>query len=143
MDKKDLLLMAVSAGQETGLTPVQLQKALFLIGESKLPGLAPGYYEFEPYNYGPFQAGIYLDADELALEGHIAERPVAGRSWSVYYITPTGQQRAQQLESVCEPELAGYIKAVVEWVKSLSFVELLRAIYAQYPHFQKNSVFQE
>ena len=142
MDKKDLLLMAVSAGQGTGLTPVQLQKVLFLIGESKLQGLPTVYYEFEPYNYGPFQVGVYLDADDLTLEGYVAEIPVAGKSWSAYSITPAGKERAQQAELEAGPVLAGYIKALVQWAKSLSFSELLRAIYAQYPDFRKNSVFQ-
>ena len=142
MDRNDLLLLTVADSESAGLTPVQLQKALFLIGQSKLQGLPPDYYEFIPYNYGPFQSDIYTDADKLSAEGHLAQISVPGRAWSVYQITSAGQERAQQIESECDPTLATHVKAVVQWVRSLSFSGLLRAIYAQYPEFRRNSVFQ-
>ena len=45
-----------------------------------------------------------------------------------------------------EAELDGsavtYIRAVVQWSQSLSFSNLLRAIYAHYPAYRVNSVFQ-
>ncbi len=143
MDRNDSLLLTVAASEGAGLTPVQLQKALFLIGESKLQGLPPDYYEFIPYNYGPFGSDIYVDADKLSAEGHLAQIPVSGRAWSIYQTTSAGQERAQQIQSECDPALATHVKAVVQWVRSLSFGELLRAIYAQYPDFRQNSVFQE
>ena len=142
MYNNDVLLLTVAASEGSGLTPVQLQKALFLIGESKLPGLPVDYYQFIPYNYGPFQSDIYTDADELSAEGHLAQISVPGRPWSIYQTTSPGQERARQIESECQPALASHVRDLVEWVKSLSFSELLRAIYAQYPEFRRNSVFQ-
>ena len=34
-----------------------------------------------------------------------------------------------------------YLEKVVDWVSSLSFPELVRAIYAKYPQYKANSVF--
>ena len=135
--------MVVAASHGGGLTPVQVQKALFLVGESKLAGLPTDYYEFIPHNYGPFQAAIYVDADELTLEGFLTQAPVSGRAWSVYHITPSGQARALQVQTEANAALAEYAKVIAQWVKSLSFSELLRSIYFKYPHFRANSVFQE
>ena len=39
MDKKDALLLVIAAGEDTPLTPVQLQKSLFLVGKSNLSDL--------------------------------------------------------------------------------------------------------
>jgi|AP95_1055475.scaffolds.fasta_scaffold56069_2 hypothetical protein len=143
MDRKEILLLATLAAGDSGLTPVQLQKSLFLIGESKLQGVPDTYYKFIPYNYGPFDAAIYAEADELSAAGHIAQNPVQGRSWTIYNVTVAGENSAQQIKSTCPGDLAEYIKSVVDWTKSLSFSGLLRSIYAAYPQFRENSVFQQ
>ena len=121
MHRNDLLLLTVAGSEEGGLTPVQLQKALFLIGQSKLQGLPADYYEFIPYNYGPFDSDIYVDADRLSAEGHLAQIPVHGRAWSIYQTTSAGRERTRQIQSECDPALATYVKAAVQWVRSLSF----------------------
>ena len=35
-----------------------------------------------------------------------------------------------------------YISRVFQWVRALSFEQLVRAIYAQYPEMKENSVFR-
>jgi hypothetical protein len=40
-----------------------------------------------------------------------------------------------------DPTAARYLENVVDWVTSLNFSQLVRAIYAKYPRYKVNSVF--
>ena len=142
MERNDLILLVIAAAEDRGLTPVQLQKSVFLIGESKLPGLPTYSYEFIPYNYGPFSLDVYSDADQLASEGMIGYMPVPARSWQKYALTQKGLRLSEEIETQGSEKLVKYVKEVVSWVKSHTFSDLLRAIYAKYPEFRVNSVFQ-
>ena len=56
MDDRDFLLLVVASGKDKALTPVQLQKSLFLLGKTDLAEAVDSPYDFEPYHYGPFDA---------------------------------------------------------------------------------------
>ncbi len=143
VQNQDIVLLVVSAAGNDGLTPVQLQKSVFLVGKSGLSGLPTEFYSFTPYNYGPFNANIYRDAEHLAAEGLLAQVQAVGRTWPMFSITPAGRNRAEKLYSRVQDILQEHIKNIVEWVKAQSFTHLLRTIYAKYPEFKENSVFQE
>src|SRR5947199_8004379 len=70
MPRQDWILMALA--QKTPLDPVQIQKALFLMGREMADEVGQDFYQFRPYNYGPFDQRIYQDIEQLALRGHIA-----------------------------------------------------------------------
>ena len=142
LDRKDFLLMAVAAGGNTPLTPVQLQKSLFLISEH-LTDLPETFYEFEPHHYGPFNKVVYLDADELEQNGLLFSVPSRNGKWLNKAITPAGLERAQELKSRLSPSSSAHIEALVEWMKPLSFSTLVKAIYTAYPEYRENSVFQD
>jgi uncharacterized protein YwgA len=143
MDRKDIVLLVIESASDEGLSPLQLQKSLFIIGQSQLAGLPADFYIFRPYNYGPFCEEIYRDTDVLVAEGMVFNIPVAGQSWSKYVITPKGQSKGEEIKKENNVGLVTYIKDTVQWVSSLTFSELLRAIYAKYPEYRVNSVFQE
>ena len=142
MESKEFLLLVVAAGDGTPLTPVQLQKSLFLIAEASLTETPVPFYEFEPYHYGPFDANVYADADLLDGKGMVARIPSANGTWTDTVITPDGLAQAKLLEKNLSSSTRDYIHNVVEWVQSLSFSMLLRSIYAKYPRYRENSVFQ-
>ena len=143
MDKKDIVLLVIESASDEGLSPLQLQKSLFIIGQSQLAGLPSNFYAFRPYNYGPFCEEIYQDTDVLVEEGMVFNVPVAGQSWSKYAITPKGQTKSKEIKKENNIGLVTYINDTVQWVSSLPFNELLRAIYAKYPEYSVNSVFKE
>jgi hypothetical protein len=58
-DRTDVLLAALSKAPEHSLSPVEVQKALFLVAMEAKRLVPKGFYEFEKYNYGPFCAQIY------------------------------------------------------------------------------------
>jgi hypothetical protein len=131
--------LVLAAAEGTPLQPVQLQKALFLIGQKLPDEVGADFYEFEPYHYGPFDARVYWDAEGLARDG-LASIEV-GR-WKNYAATKAGMARAKALE-VEQPRAAGYVKDLVRWVRSLPFNGLVKAIYAQFPAYRAKSVFRD
>ena len=142
LKNRDIMLLVIAAAGDTGLTPAQLMKSMFLIGQSEVSDLPSDFYSFIPYNYGPFNSDVYRDAEVMVNERLVLEIREAGRDWSKYAITQAGLQKAKILKNQVTREFSEYIDAVVKWIKSLTFSELLRAIYAKYPEMRENSVFQ-
>lgn len=57
---------------------VQLQKSLFVLGRRRAKDLGGDFYNFQPYDYGPFDASVYHDADALPLAGLDPDRRTEG-----------------------------------------------------------------
>jgi len=132
MTPKDwTLLVLASAGGP--LSPVQLQKTLFLIDRnlSRAQRGVTRFYNFRAYDYGPFDSAIYTDAVILQTEGRAMISDSAGphRQYAV-------------LRRALEPNVLEYVDRAARWVRSMPFRELVRAIYAQYPEMRANSVFR-
>jgi len=143
MKRKDWLLLAVAAAGDNGLDPVQLQKSLFLLGEKRLKALGVEFYDFEPHNYGPFSKDIYADATDLVRDGCLTKEKQPDYSWSVFKITREGQKAATKLRTEAPAEPVGYLERAVEWVRSLSFYDLVRSVYKHFPDYRANSIFRE
>jgi hypothetical protein len=123
------------------MTPAQIQKAMFLMS-AEAPGLVGQFfYNFVAYNYGPFDAQVYHDLDALAGEGLVAATHFPGRSWKLYAVTPAGLEAAARAKLTANRQGVSYLEKVVDWVSSMSFPQLVRAIYAKYPQYKANSVF--
>lgn len=135
------LLMALAYAKDNSLSPVQMQKAMFLLEQEAASQVGDDFYHFSPYNYGPFSSLIYDDVGSLAESGDVIIERIPGRSWSNYRITANGYSKATAAITEVDPRMAEYIKNVVTWIKSLSFSELLSAIYSKYPAYAVNSVF--
>lgn len=143
LKKKDWTLLAISAVDGEPLTPVQLQKSLFLLGEKKAVDVGKGFYDFEPYDYGPFDVTVYKDAEQLEREGLVRiDREEPGRSWAEYAPTRNGLQHAKELRKQAPTGAVRYLKTAVEWTQSLTFQQLVSAIYEAFPEQQENSVFR-
>ena len=138
MSRQDWNLLVLAASGGSPLQPVQLQKALFLLGQKATAWVGPTFYTFEPYDYGPFDKEIYWDVDRLVADGFAYVQ--SGRM-KVFGATAKGVNRAEELGTKI-PEMWTYVKQLVAWVRSLSFNDLVRAIYAEYPEYRAKSVFQ-
>jgi len=137
------VLLALLAARHHALTPVQLQKSLFLLGRRRPKDVGKGFYNFRPYDYGPFDVAVYTDADHLVAEGLVAVNASEGRSLRRYYLTPKGKTEAEHLAPTVAAGAMQYLRAVVPWSQKLSFNELVRAIYEAYPDMRQNSVFRD
>lgn len=140
MNKRELVLLALYSTGNKCLTPVQIQKLVFLI-EKNLPSLkGKPVFNFQPYNYGPFDKEVYSTLDDLA-EAEMVEISRSGR-WPTYKILNSGRDYIDEMHSCLDDKERSYIASLGEFVTSLSFSELVTAIYQAYPSMRKNSVFQ-
>lgn len=132
--------MALAAAEGRPLSPVQLQKVLFLLGEKGKIGR--DYYTFRPYNFGPFSAEIYQDAESLESEGLVRiDRKEPGRPWALYAATADGIAAADRIK--VDARTRDYVQRLVDWARSLSFQELVSAVYREFPKQRVNSIFVE
>jgi len=139
VSKRDWLLLALSSKKPFCLTPVQVQKTMFLLREQVPEALPSDFYSFEPYHYGPFDSTIYADLDVMVREGLvIVSNPARVRA---YQLTSQGFEQAQRTRKAADDRTATYLETLVDWVTRLSFEQLVRAIYARYPQYKQNSIF--
>jgi len=140
--KQKLLLLFISMGKE--IDPVRIMKGMFLLAENARERWLSddSYYEFEPYYYGPCSFEIYSDLDELKAKGLIMGNRVAGESWNRYSVTEKGKEFARKVKRELTPDLVKYIKKVRDFVSSVTFRQLLTAIYRSYPKYAAKSVFK-
>ncbi len=143
MTKRELVLVLLAGAGGSPLTPVQLQKAAFLV-QRQAPWLIKGTpFKFEPYDYGPFDRQVYQEAEVLAAKGDVQVSPHGdGGRWNTYAATGQGAAAAQALLAKQSPKVQEYLRNVTRWVLSQSFSGLVKSIYAAYPDMKVNSVFQ-
>ena len=87
--------------------------------------LPEDYYEFVPYNYGPFCTEVYADAETLAEEGLVQISYVAAHGYSQYAATPEGIEEGERLYTLLPPREAEHVKLIVDWVRAQSFSGLV------------------
>ena len=139
MQRDDWTLLAIALAGRTPMTPVQLQKTLFLLSKQMPNAVGDDFYDFRPYNYGPFDRQVYVDAEELSRKGLITID--TKNRFAEYSATHAGVEAARRLAAGATVA-ADYLSRIVLWAQSLSFQQLVRAIYAKYPEYRENSVFQ-
>jgi uncharacterized protein len=142
MTKFELLLVALASGGKHEHTPVQVQKLMFLIEKNVGKQIGGGsHFEFTPYDYGPFDPSIYellrqMEAEQLAVSS------MTNRGWKKYSLTDAGLERAASSSSQLNLTVSSYINKVSEFVRTLSFSDLVSAVYKAYPEMRVNSVFK-
>ena len=134
--KECVLIAIVAAAGDTGLDRAQLQKSVFLVGEEFDEKLPSDFYQFRPYMYGPFAQEVYTDVERL-YDGQVVETLTGERNRPSYRLAHGVRTGLCDLPE----DLQTGVRRIVEWVKSMSFKELVRAIYYLYPDQQLNSVF--
>lgn len=142
LTRQDWLLLTLSKSPGGAMSPVQIQKALFLFGQEVGSSAGTRFYSFVPYDYGPFDAAIYVDLRRMMREGLVRGEWGPGRSWKNYALTGRGRKTALAHENDTDARLVEFLGRIVVWVKGRSFSELLRSVYAAYPEFAVNSVFR-
>lgn len=140
MDRRDLLLAALTPAAREPYTPVQLQKMIFLI-DREIPDLVEGpHFHFQPYNYGPFDKAVYDELEVLECKGYV--ETIGESTWRNYRLTKAGQEMGKKTFDSLPPEAQDYINRVSEFVKRLTFRQLVLAVYKAFPEMKENSVFQ-
>ncbi|MFQ5443318.1 MAG: hypothetical protein ACE5EK_01755 [Nitrospinales bacterium] len=139
MDKKQFVLAALAPANGAVHTPVQVQKLLFILQEEIPEKIGGVHFNFEPYDYGPFDSEVYRVLEILSVDGLVEIIP---GKWNSYRLTELGQERAKASLDGLEPQIKTYLQSLSKFVRNLSFPKLVSAIYKNYPGWDENSVFQ-
>jgi uncharacterized protein len=142
MNRRETILAAMAAaGANARFSPVQMQKLLFLI-DREVPQLVGGpHFAFVPYDYGPFDRRVYDELERLEEQGLTTMDRSSG--YRRYALTSRGFAQGDDLLSSLNHEVATYIEKVGMWVRSLTFQQLVAAIYKKYPEMKANSIFRQ
>jgi uncharacterized protein len=141
-DRQKIVLAALAAEPASSFAPVQVQKLFFLLDQNIAVDLGGRQFAFEPYDYGPFDRAVYSELEHLAQQGLVAIQSSQGAERRKFYLTPTGYAEGIATLNQLHPRARDYMSRVSAWVRSLSFAELVGAIYNQYPSMKINSVFR-
>lgn len=140
--RQKIILAALAAGEPGAFAPVQIQKLFFLLDRNIPDELGGAQFSFTPYDYGPFDSTVYHELEHLARVGYVAISASPGAGRRKFSLTPAGAQiGARSFEHLSE-RARDYMARVSLWIRSLSFAELVGAIYQQYPEMKANSVFR-
>ena len=142
MTPNDVLLAALATGDSHAYTPVQIQKMLFLIDRNVATQIGGPFYNFQPYDYGPFDAAVYSGVRELTFQQFITTIPTSN-GWNSHVLTEEGLHQGKSLLNSLPPEISDYISRVGDFVRNTSFSQLVSAIYNAYPEMKVNSVFRK
>jgi hypothetical protein len=140
MNQREIVLACMAPAKGAEHTPVQVQKLFFLIDQNIADRVGGPHFRFSPYSYGPFDKAVYEVLEDLAADGYVDI--VRERTWKNYKLSVTGQQEGQRLMDELPEPVRDYIKRLSEFVRALSFTQLVSAIYKAYPEMRANSVFQ-
>jgi hypothetical protein len=141
MKRADWNLLAIAAAGGQPLSPVQLQKSLFLFQQAFLEELGGNGYNFVAYDYGPFAVAVYHDAEYHQAIGYVSITQTPG-GWSQYGATPAGLEKAREIATQAPHGPLQYLRQVVAWARGLTFQQLVRAVYEKHPEYRENSVFR-
>lgn len=142
MEPDDLVLAALAGGgSNAAFTPVQVQKLFFLLDREASHLVGGPHFHFQPYDYGPFDKAVYDRLNALAAQDLVAV--FTNGKYRTYALTAQGYEVGSQRLSELTPPAQGYVSALADWVRRLSFQQLVAAIYQRYPDMKVNSVFKE
>ncbi len=140
MTRREIVLAALAPAEGKPHTPVQVQKLLFLIDRELGPFIEGPHFDFSPYNYGPFDKRVYGVIENLADDGLAVVREDG--SVRTFALTDAGQAEGTRILQDLSFEARDYIGRISEFVRQLTFSELVSAIYKKYPEMRVNSVFR-
>ncbi len=141
MNRRELMLAALAANEPGALyEPVQVQKLFFLI-DREIAALVSGpHFDFCPYDYGPFDSAVYTELESMKRDGLVA---VVAGYYRRYALTQDGLQRGTALLTGMSAPARDFIERSAIWVRSVSFSQLVSAIYQKYPDMKAASVFRD
>ena len=123
LSREDWTLLVMATAKRS-LLPIQLQKSLYLLGQ-RFPRLTAGaFYTFREIGSGQFSEEVSRDANLLAMLGLVSTDVIdpGGRG---FRLTPTGLERARELENRADPEAIQFLRRTVAWVRTRSVDQLL------------------
>lgn len=131
-----VLLIADGADGSFPLDPIRLMKACFLVSQRGTDA-ERSLFDFQPYDYGPFDSDVYRSRDALIARGLLTvDRE---HRHGAYNLTEAGAERVGNLRAAIGDAAADWFRDLGRYVTSRSFTDLLDEVYAAYPDFATRS----
>lgn len=142
MTRSDLVLAALATAEPgAGWSPVQVQKLFFLLERQASSALGGKRWSFTAYDYGPFDSAVYSEIETMAGDGlTIVNRPAG--SMRTFRLTEAGHARGVEQLNALHPDVKTYVVSLAQWLRGLSFQQLVSAVYQAYPEMRENSIFR-
>jgi uncharacterized protein (DUF488 family) len=133
--QKTVLSLLTQAGRP--LSPTVFVKLVFLLRHETGLERDPSFYDFVPYNFGPFSFTLYWDLGSLRQNGYVTteEERIAlcGRTLDL------SEKEAEELPSSIQTAVAD----VLSRYGRMNQKALIRDVYSRYPWFALNSKLPE
>lgn len=123
--RRGWLLLAIAVSGASGLSPIQLQRSLFLVCQKREEQVGPDFYEFEANGSGPASAALYVDIDALVTAEYIVKEWVPESSCSTFRLSDAGRAWAADFRQKMKKETLAALEDAVAWVKEQSYLELV------------------
>ena len=117
------LLLVLSMSGKGGLSPVQLQRSLFLVAQKREEQVGAGFYEAN--GSGPTSPSLYEDIDALVAAAHIEKEWMPDLSASMFRLSDTGWAWSEDLRRKVRKDALSGLEDAVAWVKEQSYLELI------------------
>ena len=143
MDRREFALAALAGAQRNPLSPVQMQKLLFILDRNIGNRVGGSGFNFQPYHYGPFDKSVYTVLGALEREGLAAVSGGPNSSRKDYALTDAGQLAGEAILAGLDAPLRDYFRQICDFVRTQSFTGLVSAVYKAYPEMKVNSVFRQ
>lgn len=144
MSRGDLVLALLASAAGRAYSPAQLQKSAFLV-TTNLPSLVTvgPPFDFQPYDYGPFDRNVYVEAQALRDRGEAEIATAPWGRWVTYAATQAGITHGDAILCALSQPTQNYIQEVSKWALAQSFSSLVKSIYDAYPAMREKSIFRD
>ncbi|MEZ6142005.1 MAG: DUF488 family protein [Zavarzinella sp.] len=129
LNRQKLLLFMLKLADRS-VSRTELTKWCFLLRKEGVTSGGPAFYDFVPYQYGPFSFALYQEVDKLVAQNYMQED--GDNKWSL---------NPNLAASVGTPEKAieGDVKRIFSRFGKLDSASLIDYVYERYPAFTVNS----
>ena len=141
MDRTEYVLAVMASSEGEALNAVQVQK-LFFILDRKIPEQIGGArFDFSPDCYGPYDADVYREFETLQERG-LALVIGKGLECKAWRLTVKGHALALRLQQQLPRPARDYVRRLSEWLRPLSFQQVVSAVYRTFPDMAVNGAFR-
>lgn len=130
MLQRQRVLLHILKRADKSVTHIELTKWCFLLRHEMPSQGGASFFDFVPYQYGPFSFSMYQELDKLATQSYIE----APDDKSVE-LTTLGNSAA-----TVPPDVAQDIDSIVDRFRNASTNRLLDYVYKRFPQYTVNSV---
>jgi hypothetical protein len=138
--RADWAMLAIAAVRGKSISPLQLQKGLFVFQRWSNDPLE-NYYSFGRFRQGPFDSTIYRDVEALAREDLVTIRKAKGRGrWKAFEATEAGLRYAMEVEIGLPSRTRSLLRQTVSWMQEQRLSEIFRTIHLYFPEYRPRSI---